>query len=274
MRYFSYFLILVWPVIAYGQSLPVSGTDEPLEITAEGYLEWNRTEQTFTAEKNAAAKQGEVSIQAQTLTAYYREPEGKKMEVWKLDGQSNVHINSRQSTAYGEHVTYDVDSGMAVMMGGNLKLVSDGQILTARDKFEYNVLQGRLTAVGGAKITQKNEKGEINTLESDRISAVMGQDAQGKRILKTLDATGNVVITTPSETLTGRTGLYNAVTNMATLSGGVTIRHGPNVLQGETAEINLTTNISRMLSGGGLTQGAPGRVRGVFYPGSEKKSLY
>ncbi len=50
------------------------------------------------------------------------------------------------------------------------------------------------------------------------------------------------------------------------MTGGVTILRGPNSLKGERAEIDLTANTSQLFGGGGV-----GQVKGVFYPGSEKK---
>ena len=43
------------------------------------------------------------------------------------------------------------------------------------------------------------------------------------------------------------------------------ITRGPNILEGDRADVNLTTNVSTMKG----SPAAGGRVRGVFYPGSE-----
>jgi lipopolysaccharide export system protein LptA len=96
----------------------------------------------------------------------------------------------------------------------------------------------------------------------------MKETKQGRRELDTLEATGNVIIKTGAETVTGSYGIYRAATNKAELTGGVTIKRGENILQGARAEVDLNTNTSRMFGGAG---GQQGRVRGVFYPGSEKK---
>ena len=67
--------------------------------------------------------------------------------------------------------------------------------------------------------------------------------------------------------LTGDRGIYQASTNIAELHDNVKITRGPNVLEGEKAQVNLETNVSKISGGSGET----GRVRGVFYPGSEEK---
>ncbi len=86
-------------------------------------------------------------------------------------------------------------------------------------------------------------------------------------MLKTLEAIGNVVITTETEVLRGERGVYNAATNVAELHENVKITRGPNVLEGTKAQVDLDTNISKIF--GGAQNG--GQVRGVFYPGSEDK---
>lgn len=251
---------------ASAQGLMSSDSNEPLEITADESLEWKRNDLTFIARKNALAKQGDASVAAEILTANYRD-EDKGMEIYKVAAESNVVIHSRDSDAFGDKAVYDLDKGLAVMTGGNLRMVSVDQVVTAKEKFEYWVASGKLVAMGRARVERKNQAGETDTLEADTITATMKDNGKGQRVLDQLEAAGNVVITTPTEIITGKHGTYRANGNKAELTGGVTIKRGPNVLEGEKAEVDLTTNTSRMF-------GSPmgdGRVRGVFYPGSEKK---
>lgn len=251
---------------------PSKAANQPLEITADGALEWHRQDKKFIARNNAVATQGEASIAAHTLTADYTEGKGSGLNIRYVTALQNVVITSRDSRAYGDKATYDITTGKAHMTGEHLKLTSPDQTLTARDYFEYQVTAGTLTAVGNAKIERLNNRGQLNTLEADTISATLGNNNKGQRVLKTLEARGNVVIITPTETINGTYGIYNADTNKADLSGGVTIRRGPNILEGERAEVDLNTDTSRLF--GSKTTGGTGngRVRGVFYPDSEKKN--
>ena len=152
------------------------------------------------------------------------------------------------------------------MTGSDLKLISPDQTVTAKDKFEYWVVEGKLIAFGDATIIRKNQQGEITTLVANTITAYLKEDKEGKRVLDRMEASGNVIITTPTEVLTGDNGLYNAETNMAEITGNVKIIRGPNTLEGVKADVNLNTNVSRMF-GSGTSRG---RVRGIFYPGSEE----
>ncbi|MGH1377855.1 MAG: LptA/OstA family protein [Alphaproteobacteria bacterium] len=235
--------------------------NEPLEVTADKSLEWNRSEMYFKARQNVRAVQGDTTLTSDILTAKYRD--GKKgMDIHTLLADGHVRINSAQSRAYGDHATYKVDKGYAVMTGRKLRLISDGQTVTARDKFQYWVNTGRLEAIGSAVAVRLGDK-----LEADKLIATFTEDKKGKRTLKALEAIGNVVITTPTEVLTGELAIYQASTNIAKIHDNVKITRGPNVLEGDSAQVNLDTNISKIFGGAGET----GRVRGVFYPGSETK---
>lgn len=235
---------------------------EPLEITAQESLEWHRGEQFFKALKDVRAVQGGVTLLSDSLTAKYRDGAKGGMEIYHIQADGHVIIESADSKAYGDKAVYEMDKGLAVMTGKDLRLVSTDQVVTARDRFEYWVNAGKLEAIGNAVAIREGDR-----LEADRISAVFIQDAKGQRVLETLEAHGHVKITTPEEVLTGDDAFYAAKTNIAEIRGNVKITRGPNVLEGEKAQVDLNTNISKMFG----SESGGGRVRGVFYPGSEKK---
>ncbi len=262
-------LLAMTTTVTFAQGIePNSGA--PVEITADGSLEWSRNEKLFIARDNAKAVQADTSIKAETLTAHYRDGEKGGMDIHRVEADQNVELKSKDSTVYGQKADYDMDKGFAVMTGNNLKMVSPDKTVTATERFEYWVNEGKLNAIGNARADTKNARGETDTLEADRLEAVLKDDAKGQRKLETLEAIGNVVITTPTEKITGQRGLYNAVINKATLTGKVVLHRGPNMLQGERAEIDLNTNTSRLF-GGGTSSTQSGQVKGIFYPGSEKK---
>lgn len=259
-------LIAAFTGSVHAQGLPVGGKgDEPLEITADETLEWMRTDKKFVARGKAAAKQGDVVINADTLTADYRENKKSSFDIYRLTATGNVVITSGGHVATGEKAVYEVDTSLAVMTGDNLSLTAPEQKVTARDRFEYHVNKGELHAIGQAHATQGQD-----TIDADRMAAYFSKGADGKNKLDKMTADGNVVIITPTEKLAGARGIYTAAADTAELIGAVRITRGPNVLEGERAEVNLTTSVSKMY-GGGNTGETPGRVRGVFYPGSEKK---
>ncbi len=263
MRFiFLMILFFLFPVTGQAQGIPNANGDEPLEITADESLEWHRDKKIFIATKNAKARQGSANIAADVLTAHYREDEGGDIEIWQITADDQVVLQSEETTAYGQKAIYDLDRGLATMTGNNLKLVSPDQTVTAKERFEYWMNDGRLTATGRARVTRLED-----TLDADKVSATFTENAAGERVLHSLEAVGNVVITTATETVTGNYGIYRADTNVAELTGGVKITRGPNVLEGEKAQVDLNTNVSKMFG----DPSGDGRVRGVFYPGSEEK---
>ncbi|MCB1720518.1 MAG: ostA-like family protein [Rhodospirillales bacterium] len=251
-----------------------TNSKEPLEITADGTLEWLRGEKLFVATKNARASQGDASVEGQRLSAHYREGKNSNgMQIWKVTADTNVILKNRDTAVYGQNAVYDLDQGLATMTGDNLKMVSPDQTVTAQDKFEYWVTDGRVNAIGNAQVTRPKIGGAADTLRANKISAVLKKNAAGEQVLHSLEAIGNVVIITPTETVTGAYGIYKADTNIAELTGGVKILRGPNTLEGQRAVVNLSTNIST-IHGGDDQTAAPGtgRVRATFYPGSENKA--
>ncbi len=261
MRFILFFFLIALSGQVFAQN---ADSDEPLEISADESLEWHRTALYFKARKNVVASQGQTSLLSSILTAKYREGKGSGIDIYLMQADGAVQIISENGKAYGDRAVYDVDKSYAVMTGRNLRMISDGQKVTARDKFEYYVDAGRLEAHGQTKAVREGD-----TLEADKMIALFEEHkGTGKRTLKSLEAIGNVVITTPDEILRGHRALYTAKTNIAELFEGVVIVRGPNKLQGTRAEVNLETNISKIFGG---TKAEGGRVRGVFYPDEAKK---
>jgi lipopolysaccharide export system protein LptA len=69
-------LALLLPCAAAAAQESATGTaaaaQQPIEITAEGGIEWDRNAQTYVARGAAQARRGELSVAADTLTAHYR----------------------------------------------------------------------------------------------------------------------------------------------------------------------------------------------------------
>lgn len=273
MKYILPLLLLSLAAPAYAQDNPQA--QKPLEITADQTLEWHRNDKKYIARGKAEAKQGLTQINAETLSADYRETSKSNFDIYRMTATDNVVITSQGNQAFGDKAVYELETGIATMTGEALKMTAPGQTITARDKFEYDVNQGRLSAFGDVVILRGEDK-----IEADKASAFFAQeDAPGTtssspvggRQLERFEGEGNVVVTTPTEILKGDRGIYKADSNIAEVLGNVKIIRGPNVLEGNRAEINLTTNISRMFGNATTTSATgKGRVKGVFFPGSAK----
>lgn len=242
-------------------SLPVKAQDTPIEISADQNLEWRQKEKQYIANGNVEAVQGDAVINTDRLVADYKENADGKTEIWRLTATGNVRLSSQDNIVIGDNAVYLVESGQATVTGGNLKLTTPEETITARDSLTYNSQLLVAQAIGNAKIVQQDK-----TLSASTITANFAKDSNGKQVLRNAKATSNVRITTPDETLTGNNGFYNAKTNIAEVKGNVKIVRGPNTLEGERAEVNLKTNLSKMFAA--PNQGK--RVKATFFPGSEK----
>ncbi|MCK5374119.1 MAG: ostA-like family protein [Alphaproteobacteria bacterium] len=257
--------------------------DKPIEITADESLEWHRNDLFFKAKENVHAVQGMTKLSCDELIAKYRNSEKSNIDIYSIEASGNVSIISADSKVYGQKAVYDVDKGLAQMTGKNLRLVSEDQTVRARDKFIYQIATGRLEAIGNAVAVREGDK-----IEADKLVTVFVDGKDGKRRLKTFDAIGHVVITTPDEVLTGKKARYDAKTSVAELTGNVRITRGQSFVEGVRAQVDLNTNISKIfgavassrvesnevktedtISGQDNTgQGdtGQGRVRAIFYP--------
>lgn len=236
------------------------GGKQPIEITADNTLEWLRAESQYVADGNAMVQQGATTIKASRIVADYRSSEKSSMDIYRLTATTNVTIDDKGNVATGDKLVYDIDTGIATLTGNNLTMTSPDQKVTATEKFEYTVAQGKVKAIGNAKVVRA-----ADTLHADTITAFLVDDAAGKNSLDRLEGDGHVRIITATETLAGDHGVYNAKANTALITGAVEITRGKNILNGERAEVDLNTNISRLF--GGKDEKSGGRVRGIFYPG-------
>lgn len=255
-----------------------STSAQPLEISADNALEWDRINKKYTARGKAVAKQKDFEVTADVLVADYRETKEKGSEIYKLTATGNVVLTSAGTNkAYGENAVYEVDLAKATLTGGDLRIESPQMKLTAKEKFEYYSNEGKMIAYGSPVITNAG-----NTLTADLVTAWTNPDAKkettsaqpdGKPTaklgnLKRAEAQGNVVITTAKEKATSDKGIYTSENDTVELLGNVKLYQGQNVLEGVRADMNLTTNLSRVYG----SEGKGGRAKGVFFPSSQKKT--
>jgi len=237
-------------------------SDEPIEITADGGIEWNREARTYAARGNAEARRGALSVHADALVAHYRERDDGRTEVHLIEALGHVKIASETVTVTGDRAEYDVAGRTAVVTGEDLKLVTDADVITARDRLTYSSTTREAVAEGEVVVLRDKRK-----LEADKITARLAKGAEGKLELDTAEAEGNVRITTEREFVSADRGTYDAKRQFAVLTGGVKVTQNQNQLDGEYAEIDLKNGVSRML-GAPPGQGS-GKVRGLVLPGAK-----
>jgi len=113
-------------------------------------------------------------------------------------------------------------------------------------------------------------------LTTDKLIVHYGTGAAGSTStvsdISKLEATGNVVITSPAEQGKGDWAIYDLATRNVRLGGDVVLTRDANVLKGRLLTIDLNTGISRLEADEQpSTEGGGGRVSAVFVPPTSDK---
>lgn len=155
---------------------------------------------------------------------------------------------------------------------------SNAPIDWTANRIEVQDQQHRAVLTGSVHVVQ-----EEMTLNADRVTAnytgsvagggsgagTTGGNSGGPQVHR-LDATGNVVVTRPTEIARGQYGIYDLDKRLVTLIGGVTLdRTGANAgtVRGGRLVIDLNSghaNMDGSAVGGAGSAGAGGRVSGRF----------
>lgn len=258
-------LVFGAPAAAQGLKGLQSG-DQPIEINAEEGIEWRRNEQLYIARGNVEAIRGELTLYADVMTAHYGKTGTGGTDIDRIDVEGKVRIVSPSATIYGDRGAYDVANGVMVLVGDDLRLVGENDIITARDSLEYWELKNMAVARGDAVAVREDKR-----IQADVLSAHFAPDAGDNLVLTRIDAFGNVRIATSTDFARGDRGVYYVDREFATLSGAVRITREENQMNGEYAEIDMKTGISRLLAAAPGTKTTT-RVRGLLVPKRKPKS--
>ncbi len=265
----------------------------PVDVTARDGFEWHENDQTVTANGDARAVRGDVTVLADRLVAHYRkkaaaaEPvaavtaspgdsDAGSNEIYRLDAIGHVRIVTPTDEAVGDMAVYDIDQAVLVMTGQALRLTTPQYLMTARDSMEYwsqlHMAVGRgnamVVATDGRRLSADVLVGYTTQAAPAAGSPAAagpgvpppptGADASGK--LQRVEAFGNVEVRTATDTVRGDRGVYVTDTGVARVLGNVRVIHGQNVITGPAADVNMKTGIAHVASD--PTQ----RVQGLIMP--------
>ncbi len=205
-------------------------------------------------------------------------------EIYRLEAIGHVHIFTATQQAFGDHGVYDIDQAVMVLTGHDLRLITPTDLLTARDQMEY-FSQTRISIGRGNAVVTTNDGRRIRADVLVGYSApptpqpgaapgakpaakpapgaapANGQDPIGSSgKLEKVNAFGNVVVRTQTETVYGDRGVYVPDTGIARIVGNVHITRGQNQLNGAAAIVNMHTGIATM------TEDPGARVQGLIVP--------
>lgn len=271
--------VMVGQAKAQGLNLSNGSNGQPISIDASGGIEWRQDQLLFIASGPAKATQGNMTIDADEMRAYYREGGENGSEIIRLDAIGNVQIRSPGRVATGGHAVYDVERAVMVLKDGDpVKLISGGDVIIAKGQLEFWDQRNLAVARGGAQAARTDKR-----IRADVLTAHFEKGADGKTQVQLIEAFDNVRIDTAREQVFSDRGAYNVPTGLARLTGSVRIKRGSSQINGCSADIDLNTGISRLNSCEGATvkgttqkqpgaakKPAPGRIHGVLSPKDKK----
>jgi lipopolysaccharide export system protein LptA len=267
----------------------------PIAITATDGIEWRQQQREVIARGNAKAVRQNVTVTADRLVAFYRPKNGTPQppqtqaqpvsaanpdtggnEVYRVQAEGHVRIFTPTDEVLGDRATYDMDQAVLVVTGHALRLTTPNDVLTARDTLEYWSQKHMAVARGDAVVVTKDGRRlgadtlvayttETAAAPTRAAAAQAPQQANEDPLaasgkLQKVDAFGNVVVRTVTDTAIGDRAVYVPDTGIARLAGNVRITRGQNQLNGSEAEVNMKTGIAQLLSG------SHERVHGLVVP--------
>jgi len=134
---------------------------------------------------------------------------------------------------------------------------SNAPVDVAADRIEVQDRADRAVFAGNVHVRQQNL-----TLDAARLT-VAYTNVKGVQIQR-LDASGGVVVKSPSETARGAFGVYDLERKLITLVGGVVLQREQSRITGARLVIDLTSGRAVVDGGAPGLDGSGGRVTGHF----------
>lgn len=134
---------------------------------------------------------------------------------------------------------------------------ADAPVDVAADRIELQDRADRAIFAGNVRVRQAQM-----TLDTERLT--VAYSSGGGIQIQRLDASGGVVVRSPSETARGNFGIYDLERKLITLVGAVQLNRGGSQINGQRLTIDLNTGRA-VVDGGGRGIGQTGgRVTGRF----------
>ncbi|SDD80565.1 LptA/OstA family protein [Rhodospira trueperi] len=279
---------------AWGQGTTVGDGDSPIEVFSDNGIEWRRDEMMYVARGNAIAIQDQDRVMGDVLVAHYRETEDGGTEIWRMESLGNARIETPDQTVTGRNAAYEKDSGILVVRGAPLRMVTDTETVTATDSLEYWSQERMAVARGDAHVVRANG----DTVDADIVTGYFADKESGaegtadatteatadaapseptseseagagdRGGLERMEAFGDVVITTAKEVVRGDRAVYDVPAEIATVYDNVTVSTETDQFAGNRAVMNLKTGVSTLYGGGD----DDGRARALIVPQRPEES--
>ena len=109
------------------------------------------------------------------------------------------------------------------------------------------------------------------SIDADRVTVYYRDQSgsapkSGPSAISRIDASGNVKLSSPTETVRSKWGIYDLDMKIVTLGGSVVMTRGENNIRGDRLQLDLVSGITRIEGGDAKSQSQEPRVRGRFVP--------
>ncbi|MEZ5841466.1 MAG: LptA/OstA family protein [Hyphomicrobiales bacterium] len=142
--------------------------------------------------------------------------------------------------------------------GSNDPILIESETLVVQDG-------GKVATFSGNVVVQQNE----TTLTTHELKVYYEGDAVnggGQQRIKRIEAEGAVFVTNRDQTASGDRATFDMATEIVTMLGNVELTQDGSAVRGDKLVVNLKTKESRVET----NAKKPGRVQGLFMPGSSK----
>ncbi len=236
-------------------------TGGPVEIEASGGVEWISTPDGksgyYRARGNVVAHQDQLTVRADELTAFYREgAAGQAQEIHRLEAVGNVVVQDGATESTGDAAVYDLVARTVRITGRQVRLTDPAMVIIASQSLEFQEKGNLAIALGNATAVEQDRRLRADRLTAYLTKAGSGDSAGARSRVDHINATGNVLLSTPTEIIRADEGVYTVAAEQALLCGQVKISRGNSQLNGECAEVDLKNGRSLL----------KGRVNSLIIP--------
>ncbi|MFY9288348.1 MAG: LptA/OstA family protein [Alphaproteobacteria bacterium] len=274
LRITAFIMLAGLPLVAQAQTTSAANEKKPVEVTADDSLEWYQEKNLYVARGNAKAVRGDMTVEADTLSAHERSKDNKGAggvagekkssmgNIDKMTAEGNVRITGTHQRVTGDRAIYDIDQHLIMVTGQNLRYETDKEVVTAKDSLEY--WDDRKIAVArGNAVADKGDR----HVEAEVLTAEFRDLPNGGQDLYKMTATGGVKVVSKADVAYGDRAVYNIAGDVAVLTGRVRVTRADGTqLSGDVAEVDFKSGHSRLMNKG------KGRVRVLLGDRSSSKA--
>ena len=244
---FAFFLHSALAVSAFSQV----GSGE-ITVTATQGVEWDQTRQVYIARGDAAIKQGNISVFADTLVAYYRDqvagnPTTGAGSIYWVEATGKVTALLEDDKLKSEKLVYDLDSGQVEATGGQPTFeTAEGLVAQAEQRLLYDPKNLKAYAVGDVLVIDGEARIKADQMILDFFPSP--QNSQPSEI-RLVTATGRVTVVQDDGTAEADTLLYDPNGQLAELIGNVRLLQ-PNgsIATGQVGKFDFVSGLGQIFA--------------------------